>query len=96
MCLVKATQNPPSPYFRVEEVVPETGVYRVFHAGHRVSHEALLLRDTNFPRCAQCGEDVHFEFVSSVPALEGDADFCSRKLFELPHPDEQIEDKKLA
>ncbi|HEU5450778.1 MAG TPA: hypothetical protein VFU76_02275 [Terriglobales bacterium] len=78
----------PSPYFRAGESIPSTGIYRVFHAGHRVSHEVTLLRDEAFPRCSTCGSEVHFEQLCCVPGIEQDADFRSRKLFELPHPEE--------
>jgi hypothetical protein len=94
--LVKNAEKLPSPYFRVDEVVSQTGVYRVFHSGHRVSHEALLLRDTRFPRCSQCGDSVHFEFISPVDDIENDLDFLSRRVFEIDHPAESSAKRKLA
>jgi hypothetical protein len=94
--LVKRSEKLPSPYFRVDEVVVETGLYRVFHVGHRASHEVTLLKGTRFPRCAQCENDVHFELVNTVPEIERDEDFRSRQLFELPHPGEKQEEKKFA
>jgi hypothetical protein len=92
--LVKQTKK--TAYFQVDEIVPDTGVYRVFHSGHRLSHEALLLKDTHFPRCVQCGDSVHFEFLDTVPGLDNDADFLSRRVFEIRHPEEQANKKRLA
>lgn len=83
----------PSPYFRAGETIPETGIYRVFHAGHRVSHEVTLLRDETFPRCSACGNEVHFEQFCCIPGIEQDADFRARKLFEVPHPEEPQADQ---
>jgi hypothetical protein len=84
----KETADLPSPFFRVDEIIPETGVYRVFHAEHRVSHSATLLGGDKFPRCSKCGHNVHYELLVSAPQVELDEDFCSRKIFELPHPEE--------
>jgi hypothetical protein len=90
--LVKRSTSPPSPFFRVGEKVPFTGMYRIFHAEHRTSHEVVLLKDQQFPRCSHCGTDVHFELLSKVPSLENDPDFKSRRLFEVPHP--EVKEKK--
>lgn len=46
--------------------VPETGIYRVEHAPHRLMHEATLFAGTQFPRCRQCGNAVAFALVRSV------------------------------
>ena len=75
------------PQFQVGDRVPQTGVYSVFHEGHRLSHDVILLRDEVFPRCAQCGPTVRFELVRHAPQVEEDAEFKRRKLFEIPHPD---------
>ena len=77
-----------SPFFRVGERVPKSGVYRVFHAEHRVSHEVTLVRDTAFPRCASCGVHVHFELLNAAPEIDDDANFRSRRLYEIPHPED--------
>jgi hypothetical protein len=77
--------KPPLPYFRAGEPIVETGIYRVFHSEHRVSHDVTLLADETFPRCAECGNDVHFELLRSAPEIGRDASFriC---LYEVPHP----------
>jgi hypothetical protein len=84
--VVKSPEDFYSPYFRAGEAVPETGIYRVYHAGHRVSHDVTLMHDEQFPRCSQCEYEVHFELLAAAPEVEADQDFRSMKLFELPHP----------
>ena len=89
MYLVNPQDKVPSPFFRVGEQVRESGVYRVFHSGHRLSHEVTLIAAQDFPRCSQCGHDVHFELLQAAPDIEKDANFRSRRLYEIPHPDDQ-------
>lgn len=87
--MVRQEDKAPSPFFRVGEQVRESGVYRVFHAGHRLSHEVTLVANQAFPRCTACGENVHFELMQAAPEIEQDPNFRSRRLFEIPHPDER-------
>lgn len=100
MSLVQSSNaKVPSPFFRVGETIPESGIYRVFHRGHRVSHEAVLLKSEAFPRCSNCGSDVHYELLEAAPQLDSDEnfrEFRNRKLFELPHPEEAADTKKSA
>jgi hypothetical protein len=84
--LVKRSPAPASSLFRVGDIIPETGIYRVYHSVHRLSHEATLMGGERFPRCVQCENDVEFELLRSAPQVEADQDFRSMKLFELPHP----------
>lgn len=77
----------PSPFFHAGQSIPETGLYRVFHAEHRLSHEVILLQGEIFPRCSVCGNDVHFEQRQATPEIAKDPDFRSRRLFEIPHPE---------
>ena len=91
MHLVNKNERVPSPFFRVGERVPETGVYRVFHAEHRTSHEVTLIAGHDFPRCSACAQNVHFELLQAAPEIANDANFCGRRLFEIPHPDEAEE-----
>lgn len=97
MYVVQSKDKVPSPFFRAGEKVPESGVFRVFHSGHRLSHEVTLIAAQDFPPCSHCGEDVHFELLQSAPEIEKDANFRSRRLYEIPHPDEHdIDDLKSA
>ncbi len=56
--------------FVTGQQVPESGIYRVIHAGHRLAHEVTLLRGERFPRCSKCYDEVVFEAVQLVPHLE--------------------------
>jgi hypothetical protein len=47
-------------------LVPESGIYRVTHASHRLMHEATLLEGTRFPLCRQCKQSVRFELRRAV------------------------------
>lgn len=76
-----------SPYFRVGETIPVSGIYRAFHVGHRVSHDLTLLADNTFPRCNKCGEEVHFELLAEATHVEQDPNFRALRLFEIPHPE---------
>jgi hypothetical protein len=74
-----------SPFFRAGEEIPETGLYRVFHAEHRVSHEVVLRTREKFPRCVKCNDDVHFELLQAVADIQNDTDFI--RVYEIPHPE---------
>lgn len=69
--------------FRSGQSVPASGIYRVIHAEHRLSHEVTLLKDEVFPICSQCRTAVHFELVRSAPNVIADSDFRVR-LYSLP------------
>jgi hypothetical protein len=73
------------PRFHTEEVVRESGIYKVRHKKHRLPHEVTLLRDQYFPRCAKCDTAVVFELVRAVMDESESSGFSSRiKLYELP------------
>ncbi|HEY3927090.1 MAG TPA: hypothetical protein VGL89_01835 [Candidatus Koribacter sp.] len=55
--------------FKTGDLVAESGIYRVHHAGHRLPHEVTLLKDQAFPRCAKCSDKVEFEPVALAPTL---------------------------
>ena len=86
--MAKHAEKLPLPYFRPGEAIPVTGIYRVFHAQHRVSHEVTLLAGEVFPRCAKCNSDARFELITQALHAKADADFRIR-LFEVPHPQEE-------
>jgi hypothetical protein len=72
------------PRFRTDEIVRQSGIYKVRHRKHRLPHEVTVLRDQRFPRCAQCQNAVVFELVRAVTD-DSDATFSSRiYLYELP------------
>ncbi len=45
------------------EVVPKTGIYKVYHHRHRLMHEAALIGGTVFPQCRKCLAEVRFALV---------------------------------
>jgi hypothetical protein len=52
--------------FKPGQIVPRSGVYRVYHDSHRLMHEAALLVNELFPCCRQCGDQVKFELLRSL------------------------------
>lgn len=74
-----------STQYSVGETIVQSGVYRVLHTGHRVSHYVVLLAGESFPRCARCGDQVRFELFEATTDLKSDPDFRVR-LYEIPHP----------
>ncbi|ABF41483.1 hypothetical protein Acid345_2482 [Candidatus Koribacter versatilis Ellin345] len=80
--------------FTVGQKIPQSGIYRVQHAGHRQSHEVTLLAGEEFPRCAGCVTEVTFSLQQSAPALDSEPGFRVR-LYELPHPQDS-EDTHLS
>lgn len=73
------------PRFCTDEIVRQSGIYKVRHKKHRLPHEVSLFRDQQFPRCAQCQNAVIFELVRAA-ADEDEAVTSSSRicLYELP------------
>jgi hypothetical protein len=69
----------PDKEYRPGDPVPQTGVYRVVHDGHRSEHEATLLNGGQFPPCTRCGEKVRFALVRAAAPIHGDSDFEAGK-----------------
>jgi hypothetical protein len=80
-----------SPKFHTEEVVPQSGIYRVRHRKHRLPHEVTLLRDQRFPRCAKCQQAVVFELVQAAGLQEDVTTQPRILLYELPVLDDDQE-----
>jgi hypothetical protein len=78
-----AEKTAKQPKFHTEEVVRQSGIYRVRHKKHRLPHEVTLLRGQHFPRCAQCADAVMFELVRGVTD-EAEATSSQIRLYELP------------
>ena len=76
--------------FRAGDAIPKSGIYRVYHVNHRVSHEVTLLRGEVFPRCEQCGDATHFELVRAASSLDSSNGFGVR-LYVVPHPESKGE-----
>ena len=86
--IVAHNDRHPVAYFRAGTAIPETGIYRVYHSDHRVSHEVVLLQGEYFPECAKCGDDVHFQLLHTAHQIAMDADFRRNpiRLYKIPHP----------
>jgi hypothetical protein len=69
--------------FRTGEAIPESGIYRVIHAAHRVPHEVTLLSGHDFPRCSKCKDSVQFELIQAATELLHEHGFRVQ-LYELP------------
>ena len=52
--------------FKTGQVVPQSGIYSVVHAEHRLPHEVTLLRADSFPPCSKCGVNVKFKLLRGV------------------------------
>jgi hypothetical protein len=70
--------------FHTEEIVRQSGIYRVRHKKHRLPHEVSLFRDQRFPRCAQCADAVTFELVRAATDEVEAASSSRICLYELP------------
>jgi hypothetical protein len=80
-------------FFVSGEVVPHTGIYRVFHGEHRLAHEVTALQGHTFPVCSKCSNEVHFELIRSAPLADTGSDFRV-VLNSLPVLEEKEEEKK--
>lgn len=56
------------------EVVPSSGVYRVFHH-HRLARQVPLLRNGIFPACHTCRTALEFKLLRAVPIESARARF---------------------
>ncbi len=89
--------NPPRVFYLSGQAILESGIYRVHHAEHRLSHEVTLIKDHIFPVCAQCATQVHFELLRAAPAIVDDPNFGFRiQLYALPAIREDDADKVAA
>ena len=55
--------------YKSSDIIPDSGIYRVIHAQHRLPHEVTLIAGQSFPPCAKCHEEVRFELVRALPGL---------------------------
>jgi hypothetical protein len=69
--------------FNTGQTVPQSGIYRVTHAVHRLPHEVTLLAGEVFPRCGKCQDAVQFEVVRYADVTETDPNFRII-VYELP------------
>ena len=60
---------------RAGEIVPRSGIYRVYHRAHRLPHNVYVSAGMRLPSCLRCGHDVEFGLLMSGPELHADQDF---------------------
>ena len=56
----------PVPTYQTGQQVPQSGVYRVIHAVHRLPHAVTICKGESFPRCARCADSVTFELIQAA------------------------------
>jgi hypothetical protein len=81
--------------FNTGQTVPESGVYRVTHAGHRLPREVTLLAGQTFPRCSKCKAAVQFRVVRRAQFIDTSTGF-KVIIYELPVLDEDDTPEALA
>jgi YjzC-like protein len=74
--------------FNTGQTVPQSGIYRVTHAGHRLPHEVTLIAGEIFPRCSKCKDAVQFEAVRHATLAQADRSF-KIVVYELPVVEEE-------
>ena len=74
--------------YKSSETIPESGIYSVIHSQHRLPHEVTLIGGQIFPPCAKCHDEVRFELMRELPALERERR-GSVSLYALPVIDEE-------
>jgi hypothetical protein len=76
-------------------MVPESGVYRVTHAGHKLPREVTLLVGQTFPRCSKCKGAVQFRAVRRAQMVDAGGSF-KVVIYELPVLEEDDTPEALA
>jgi hypothetical protein len=74
--------------YKSADTIPESGIYRVIHAEHRLPHEVTLIAGQTFPPCAKCHEAVRFELLRELPELARERR-GSVSLYSLPVLDDE-------
>jgi hypothetical protein len=71
--------------FKTDGVIPQSGIYRVYHAAHRLPHEVTLLKGEKFPKCQKCSDAVTFKLLRALDYQSAIKDSSWRvTLYELP------------
>ena len=46
--------------------IETSGIYEVFHEGHRLMHRVTVLSGGRFPKCQRCGPNVRFTLIAAA------------------------------
>jgi len=57
--------------YKPGQTVPQSGIYKVSHAEHRLPHRASFKAQEQFPPCTHCTDQVRFELVLAAKETEG-------------------------
>jgi len=49
--------------YNTDEIIPQGGIYFVYHEQHRLIRTVRLYSGNRFPRCSQCRDQVRFELM---------------------------------
>lgn len=76
--------------FATGATVPDSGIYQVTHAAHRLSAEVALFKGESFPKCGRCSDAVLFSMIRIFHGLDAIARLSYRvPLYELEANDEE-------
>jgi hypothetical protein len=59
-------------------LIEHSGIYEICHSDENRA-TAILMRNTIFPYCRQCGESVRYKLLQTVPHISEDPDFREEK-----------------
>ncbi len=76
--------------YQTNQEVPASGIYKVHHQEHRLTHEVILIAGQRFPRCGRCSQKVRFEMVKAAPYLSTRSSIIVHEMSaQEPESDEQ-------
>jgi hypothetical protein len=65
---------PPLQRLAAGAVTPVAGVYRAYHAEHRLPHSVYFRAEEQLPACRICGNRVEYGLLMSAPTADADGD----------------------
>ena len=65
----------PFAILRPNDVVSNSGVYRVRHQDHRADHVVTAIKGERLPPCRTCGSNVSFELIKAAEYIVEESDF---------------------
>ena len=78
--------------FATGATVPDSGIYLVAHAAHRLAVEVALFKGEIFPKCGRCSEAVAFRMLRVFHGLDAIEKLSYRvPLYELEAIDAETE-----
>ncbi len=56
--------------FRTDDLVPASGIYRIYHRLHDLQDTVALFRGERFPKCCMCDRKVLFVLTRATMSLD--------------------------